>query len=65
MCLGLTLATGSAFTNGFARLLPGPYHVPLAFFLPQFLPVLLLAFWMARVRLTDWPKGRDAAPTAA
>ena len=51
MCLGLTLATGSAFTNGFARLLPGPYHVPMAFFLPQFLPVLLLAFWMVRVRL--------------
>lgn len=65
MCLGLTLATGSAFTNGFARLLPGPYHVPLAFFLPQLVPVLLLAFWMARVRLTDWPKGRDAAAAAA
>jgi hypothetical protein len=26
MCLGLTLALGSGFTNGFARLLPGPYH---------------------------------------
>jgi hypothetical protein len=65
MCLGLTLATGSAFTNGFARLLPGPYHVPLAFFLPQFLPVLLLAFWLVRVRLTDWLKGRDAAAAAA
>jgi hypothetical protein len=38
MCLGLTLAAGSGFTNGFARLLPGPYHVPLAFFLPQFIP---------------------------
>jgi hypothetical protein len=24
MCLGLTLAAGSGFTNGFARLLPGP-----------------------------------------
>ena len=33
---GLTLAMGSAFTKGFARLLPGRYHVPLAFFLPQF-----------------------------
>lgn len=51
MCLGLTMATGSAFTNGFARLLPGPYHVPTMFFLPQFLPVVLLAFWLVRVRL--------------
>jgi uncharacterized membrane protein len=59
MCLGLTLATGSAFTNGFARLLPGPYHVPVAFFLPQFLPVLLLAFWLVRVRL---PAARSWRP---
>jgi hypothetical protein len=54
MCLGLTLATGSAFTNGFARFLPGPYHVPPIFFLPQFLPLLLLVFWMIRVRITGW-----------
>jgi hypothetical protein len=54
MCLGLTLAAGSAFTNGFARFLPGPYHVPLVFFLPQFLPLGLLIFWMIRVRFTDW-----------
>jgi uncharacterized membrane protein len=60
MCLGLTLAAGSAFTNGFARLLPGPYHAPLVFFLPQFLPLGLLVFWMIRVRLTGWYK-RDAA----
>lgn len=33
MCLGLSLAAGSGFTNGFARLLPGPYHVPTSFFL--------------------------------
>ena len=56
MCLGLTLAAGSAFTNGFARLLPGPYHVPTVFFLPQFIPVVLLVFWMIRVRLTGWGK---------
>jgi uncharacterized membrane protein len=54
MCLGLTLATGSAFTNGFARLLPGPYHVPPVFFFPQFLPLGLLIFWMIRVRLKGW-----------
>ena len=54
MCLGLTLATGSAFTNGFARLLPGPYHVPTLFFLPQLLPLALLIFWIIRVRFTRW-----------
>lgn len=52
MCVGLTLATGSAFTNGFARFLPGPYHVPPVFFLPQFLPLALLIFWIIRLRFT-------------
>jgi hypothetical protein len=61
MSLGLALAYGSGFTNGFARLLPGPYHVPLAFFLPQFLPIALLVFWLIRVRLPDW----RAAPLPA
>ena len=54
MCLGLALAAGSGFTNGFARLLPGPYHVPTVFFLPQFLPLGLLIFWMIRVRFTSF-----------
>jgi len=39
--------------------LPGPYHVPTVLFLPQFLPLGLLIFWMIRVRFTDWVK-RDA-----
>lgn len=64
MCLGLTLAAGSAFTNGLARLLPGPYHVPLVFFLPQFLPLGLLIFWMIRVRFTGWLKHAEAADSA-
>jgi hypothetical protein len=56
MLLGLTIAVGSAFTNGFARVLPGPYHVPGAFFLPLLVPLGLLIFWMIRVRLTGWCK---------
>lgn len=56
MCLGLMLATGSAFTNGLPRLLPGAHHVPPAFFLPQLLPLGLLIFWMIRVRFTGWFK---------
>jgi hypothetical protein len=59
MCLGLTMAAGSAFTNGLPRLLPGPMHVTPIFFLPQFVPVVLLIFWMIRVRFTGWRK-RDA-----
>jgi hypothetical protein len=66
MCVGLTLAAGSAFTNGLPRLLPGPLHVPPAFFLPQFLPLILLIFWMVRVRFTGWFKNQAAvAPMAA
>ena len=56
MCVGLTLAAGSAFTNGLPRLLPGPFHVPPEFFLPQFVPLGLLVFWMIRVRFTGWYK---------
>jgi hypothetical protein len=54
MCLGLTLAAGSAFTNGLPRLLPGPMNVTPIFFLPQLLLLAVLVFWMIRVRSTDW-----------
>jgi hypothetical protein len=60
MCLGLVLAAGSAFTNGLARFLPGPYHVPRAFFLPQLILLVVLIFWMIRVRLTGWKYGDGA-----
>jgi hypothetical protein len=57
MCLGLTLAAGSAFTNGLPRLLPALRHAPLILlFLPQFLLLGLLVFWLIRVRLTGWLK---------
>jgi hypothetical protein len=61
MCLGLALTFGSGFTNGLARLLPGPYHVPPSFFFPQFLPLILLIFWMIRVRFTGWLKHEEVA----
>jgi len=65
MCLGLTLATGSAFTNGLPRLLPHPLHVPFGlFFLPQLAPVGLLVFWMIRVRLPGVAASLEAAPPA-
>jgi hypothetical protein len=55
MCLGLTFAAGSAFTNGLPRLLPKTVHVPLIFlFIPQLSSLVLLIFWMIRVRFTGW-----------
>jgi uncharacterized membrane protein len=54
MCLGLTLAAGSAFTNGLPRLLPAPHHVTAIFFLPQFIPLGLMIFWLIRVRFAGW-----------
>jgi hypothetical protein len=54
MCFGLALALGSAFTNGFARMLPGAYHVPPAFFLPQLLMLVILLYWLVRIRFPGW-----------
>jgi uncharacterized membrane protein len=66
MCLGLTLATGSAFTNGLPRLLPGVSHSPLLLFLPQLVPLGMLIFWMIRKRFTGWlDHAAAAAPSAA
>lgn len=63
MCLGLTLATGSAFTNGLPRLLPG-YNGDVSdyFLLPQLVPIGFLVFWMIRVRLSSWSKTAQFAP---
>ena len=63
MCFCLTLALGSAFTNGFARLLPGPYHVPWAFFLPQLLMLGVLLYWVGRVRFPGWAGRAASAPS--
>jgi hypothetical protein len=52
MCLGLTLALGSFFTNALPRLLPGPMHVTTMYFVPQLLALGFLIYWMIRVRFT-------------
>jgi uncharacterized membrane protein len=60
MLAGLTLAAGSAFTNGIIRLVPHAWHVPLGiYFVPQLFVFILLVFWMIRVRFTGW-YGRNA-----
>ncbi|HXS22060.1 MAG TPA: hypothetical protein VN735_12570 [Steroidobacteraceae bacterium] len=59
MCLGLSMAAGSAFTNGLPRLLPHGVHLPLLLlFLPQFAALGLLVFWAIRVRFTGWYANR-------
>jgi len=63
MCFALALTFGSAFTNGFARLLPGPYHVPPVFFLPQLLMLIVLMYWLVRVRFPGWAGRPSTAPS--
>lgn len=58
MCLGFTLAVGSAFTTGLPRLLPKTVDLPIiVFFIPQLSSLVLMIFWMIRVRFTSWYKG--------
>jgi len=70
MLLGLAMAAGSAFTNGFPRLLPKTVHVPLIWlFMPQLIVIALMFFWLIRVRFTRWydggsRDGRELLPRA-
>ncbi|HXL98973.1 MAG TPA: DUF2306 domain-containing protein [Rhizomicrobium sp.] len=61
MCVALIFATGSGFTNGLPRLLPSPMHVTPVFFLPMLVPLVLMVFWLIRVRLTSWYKSDAVA----
>ena len=67
MCFALAMASGSAFTNGFARLLPGPYHVPPAFFAPQLVMLAVLIYWLVRIRFPGWAGAPEnvSLPSAA
>jgi hypothetical protein len=51
MCVALFFAAGSFFTNALPRILPvhGAFLI-----LPILLPLLLMIFWLFRVRLTGW-----------
>jgi uncharacterized membrane protein len=66
MCLGLAMAAGSAFTNGFPRLLPRGVHVPVIWlFTPQFIVFAVLFFWLIRVRFTRWYDGAPESKETA
>lgn len=57
------MAAGSAFTNGLPRLLPRSVHVPLIWlFMPQFIAIGVLFFWLIRIHFTRWYDGNRQQP---
>jgi uncharacterized membrane protein len=52
MCLALMLAVESFVLNAIPRILPFKVHLTAAWFVPQFLVLALLFFWLARVWFT-------------
>lgn len=60
MCVALTVATGSFFL-GQPKFLPAFLHGSPLVFVPVFVPLALMAFWMIRVRLTGWFKSEPIA----
>jgi uncharacterized membrane protein len=65
MCLGFFIATGSFFLGQGSKMFPSVFHDSPLLFIPAFLPLLLLVFWLVRVRFTDAykrmfvPRGRE------
>jgi hypothetical protein len=65
MCVSLGVATGSFFL-GQQRFLPAFLHGSPLLFIPVFAPLVLMFYWLIRVRLTGWFKARKvASPQAA
>ena len=64
MCAALTIASGSFFL-GQQKFLPVALHGSPLLFVPVFAPLLLMFFWLLRVRLTNWFKRPSAAPNVA
>jgi uncharacterized membrane protein len=60
MCAGLTLASGSFFL-GQQKFLPASLHNSPLLFLPVLAPLAVMAFWLIRVRLTNWFRSEPAA----
>lgn len=53
MCLAMFVATGSFFL-GQQQVMPGFLHDSPWLFVPAFAPLVLLFYWLIRVRLTNW-----------
>jgi hypothetical protein len=52
MCAGLTIASGSFFL-GQQKFLPPAWHGSPLLFVPVFAPLVLMVFWLIRVRFGD------------
>jgi hypothetical protein len=69
MCLGFFIATGSFFLGQGSKIFPSLFRDSPWLFIPAFLPLLLLVFWLVRVRFTDVykrmfiPRGRQVLPS--
>jgi uncharacterized membrane protein len=53
MCLGFFIATGSFFLGQGSKIFPSILHESSLLFIPAFLPLVLLIFWLFRVRFTN------------
>lgn len=53
MCLGFFIATGSFFLGQGSKIFPSLFHDSALLFIPAFFPLLLLIFWLVRVRFTN------------
>jgi hypothetical protein len=54
MCTALFFAAGSFFTNGLPRILPASLHGSPILLIPILVPLVLMVFWLIRVRFTNW-----------
>lgn len=63
MCFSLFIASGSFFI-GQAKVIPKPIRILPLLAIPAFLPLLLMLYWLARVRLTKWYHRREVALAA-
>jgi uncharacterized membrane protein len=53
MCLGLFIATGSFFLGQGSKIFPSLFKDSPLLFIPAFLPLLFLLFWVVRLRFTN------------
>jgi uncharacterized membrane protein len=64
MCLGLFIATGSFFL-GQPQALPSFLRGSALVFVPVLVPLVMMVFWLIRVRLTRWANAPREARTAS
>jgi hypothetical protein len=57
MCFSLFIASGSFFL-GQAKVIPKPIRILPLLAIPALLPLVLLFYWLVRVRFTKWYRRR-------